>query len=73
MTNVLLFVVIFLLLVIIGGISTLNDTLKTIPDWIKQAQFKEEDTQLKDRHLRELENTEYEYGHNVKHSGIDEG
>ena len=73
MTNVLLFVVIFLLLVIIGGISTLNDTLKPISDWIKQAQFKEEDTQLKDTHLRELENTEFEYGHNVKHSGSDEG
>ena len=72
MTNVLLFIVVFLLLVIIGGISTLIEKIKEIPDWIKEAQFEEEETQLKNRHFRELENTEFTYGHNVKHTVNDE-
>lgn len=71
MTNVLLFIVVFLLFVIIGGISSLIEKIKEIPDWIKEAQF-EEETQLKNRHLLELENTEFTYGHNVKHTGNDE-
>jgi predicted PurR-regulated permease PerM len=71
MTNVLLFIVVFLLFVIIGGISTLIEKIKEIPDWIKEVQFEEEETQLKNRHLRELENTEFTYGHNVEHTGND--
>lgn len=71
MTNVLPFIVVFVLFVIIGGISTLIKKTKEIPDWIKEAQFEEEETQLKNRRLRELENTEFTYGHNVKHTGND--
>ena len=72
MTNVLLFIVVFLLLVIIGGLSTLIEKLKGLSDWIQDAKF-EDETQLNDRQLQELENTEFSYGHNVKHTENDEG